>query len=65
MPYELKSDRTEESIKKRWNYTEQETEKFRVAVEHIVAHPQSGIGVLGVVKKRASSFHSMHNISKP
>jgi hypothetical protein len=61
----MKSPRTEESIRKRWSYIKQETDKFCAAVEHLVVHPQSGIGVLGVVKKRASSFYSMYIISEP
>jgi hypothetical protein len=65
-PYEMKSPRTEESIRKRWNYIKQETGKFCVTVNHVVVHPQSVIGVLGVV--RNEHYHvipSMYNISKP
>ncbi|KAK1596763.1 hypothetical protein QYE76_007804 [Lolium multiflorum] len=44
----MKSPRTEESIRKRWNYIKQETIKFCSAVEHVENNPLSGIGVISV-----------------
>ena len=64
-PYEMPSPRTEESIRKRWNYIKQETSKFCSAVEHVVNNPISGAGVISVVNKRACSFYSMYIIRKP
>jgi hypothetical protein len=46
-PYEMRSD--EESIKKRWTYIKHENSKFRATVDHVVNHPESGMGVMALV----------------
>jgi hypothetical protein len=62
-PYHIPSPRTEESLRKRWNYIKQETSKFCSAVEHTMSHPVSGAGVISVVNKRQpSSFYSIYII---
>jgi hypothetical protein len=43
----MRSD--EESIKKRWTYIKHENSKFRATVDHVVNHPESGMGVMALV----------------
>ena len=49
-PYNMHSSRTNESIWKRWTYIKQETSKFCAAMDHVIAHPESGTGVVAVVR---------------
>jgi hypothetical protein len=56
-PYEMRIEHKGDSIRKRWTYIKQETSKFCAAADHVVFHPESGMGVLAMVKKWASSFH--------
>ncbi|KAK1699490.1 hypothetical protein QYE76_016187 [Lolium multiflorum] len=59
-PYHIPSPRTEESLRKRWNYLKQETSKFCSAVEHAVNHPVSGTGVVLVVPRVLEKFRVTH-----
>ncbi|KAK1683435.1 hypothetical protein QYE76_044283 [Lolium multiflorum] len=47
-PYEMRTDRAEESIKKRWTYIKHENSKFRATVDHVVNHPESGMGMMAL-----------------
>lgn len=59
-PYHITSPRTEESLRKRWNYIKQETSKFCSAVEHAINNPVSGAGVMTVVNTiQPSSFYTI------
>jgi hypothetical protein len=51
-PSEIYNTRSEESIKKRWNYIKQETDKFCAAIDNVGAP-----GIVAVVRARVSSFH--------
>jgi hypothetical protein len=56
--YEMRSECTEESIEKIWYYIKQETTKFYVVIDHVVAHPKSGTSVVKVV--RNGHHHSIY-----
>jgi hypothetical protein len=59
-PYHITGPRTEESLRKRWNYIKQETAKFCSAVEHAINNPVSGTGVMTVVNTiQPSSFYTI------
>ncbi|KAK1687152.1 hypothetical protein QYE76_048000 [Lolium multiflorum] len=58
-PYHILSPRTEESLRKRWNYIKQETSKFCSAVEHTKRHPVSrALERFNAVHKK--SYHMIH-----
>ncbi|XP_051215878.2 uncharacterized protein [Lolium perenne] len=59
-PYHITSPRTEESLRKRWNYIKQETSKFCSAVEHAINNPVSGAGVMTVVSRALEKFRATH-----
>jgi hypothetical protein len=52
-PYEMHSERTEESIRKRWNYIKQETSKLCAPVDHVVPRPEDATGVMAMI----SNYH--------
>ncbi|KAK1660770.1 hypothetical protein QYE76_048929 [Lolium multiflorum] len=59
-PYEMPSPRTEESIRKIWNYIKQETRKSCSAVEHVVNNPISGASVISMVSRALEKFKATH-----
>nr|XP_051221673.1 glutathione S-transferase T3-like [Lolium perenne] len=62
-PYHIPGPRTEESLKKRWNYIKQETSKFCSAVEHTKRHPVSrALERFKAVHKKG--YHMVHRWNK-
>jgi hypothetical protein len=42
------------SLQKRWSYIQQETNIFFTAIDHVVSHKVSGLGIVDVVRAQRS-----------